>query len=147
MKFARQFAVATLVIAVVVVLSVVVDHLASGALVGSLAGRLKQSPVSGPHGHGRVIVLPPGGHLGGRKIPPGVKVAHAHGFSLGLTSMFDSVNWPYLRHTVVIEVGVLAAVVVLDVIRRKWRRARRGRRFRHDRQPRRGPESSPDPQP
>jgi hypothetical protein len=130
MKFVRQFAVATLVIAVVVVLSVVVDHLASGAL----AGRLKQFPVNGPHGHGGVIVLPPGGHLGGRKIPPGVKVFHAHGFDLGLTSMFDSVNWPYLRHTVVIEVGVLAAVVVLDVIRRKWRRARRGRQSRQDSQ-------------
>lgn len=147
MKFVRQFAVATLVIAVVVVLSVVVDHLASGALVGSLAGRLKQFPVNAPHGHGGVIVLPPGGHLGGRKIPPGVKVVHAHGFDLGLTSMFDSVNWPYLRHTAVIEVSVLAAVVVLDVIRRKWRRARRGRQSRQDSQLRRGPEPSPDPQP
>lgn len=58
-------------------------------------------------------------------------------FSLGFTSMFDSVNCPYLRHT---------AAVVLDVIRRKWRRTRLGRQFRHDRQPRRGQESSPDPQ-
>ena len=135
MKFIRQFAVATLVIAVVVALSVVVDHLASGALIGSLRhGPLKPFPGKGPQGHGGVIVLPPGGHFGGRKIPPGVKVVHAHRFDLGLTSMFDSVNWPYLRHTVVIEVGVLGAVVVLDVIRRKWRRARRARRFRQDSQ-------------
>ena len=125
MKFIRQFAVATLVIAVVVALSVVVDHLASGALIGSFRhGPLTRFPGKGPRAPGRVIVLPPGGKIGG-KIPPGVKVIHAHGFDLGLTSMFDSVNWPYLRHTVVIEVGVLAAVVVLDVIRRKWRRARR----------------------
>jgi hypothetical protein len=132
MKFIRQFAVATLVIAVVVALSVVVDHLASGALTGSLGhGPLKHFPGKGPHAPGRVIVLPPGGKLGG-KIPPGVKVIRAHGFDLGLTSMFDSVNWPYLRHTVVIEVGVLAAAVILDVIRRKWRRVRRARRFRPD---------------
>ena len=44
---------------------------------------------------------------------------------LGLTSMFDPVNLPYLRHTVVIEAGAGAAVVILDVIRRRWRRARR----------------------
>jgi hypothetical protein len=138
MKFIRQFAVATLVIAVVVALSVVVDHLASGALIGSPGhGPLKRFPVKGRRARGGVIVLPPGGNIGGLrpgKIPPGVKVIHAHGFDLGLTSMFDSVNWPYLRHTVVIEVGVLAAVVVLDVIRRKWRRARRARQARQDSQ-------------
>ena len=134
MKFVRQLAVATLVIAVVVVLSVIVDHLASGALIGSMAHRrLRQFSVNGPHRHGGVIVLPPGGHLGG-KIPPGVKVVHVHGFKLGLTSMFDSVNWPYLWHAIVIEVGVLAATVVLDMIRRKWRRARRARQFRQDSQ-------------
>jgi hypothetical protein len=44
---------------------------------------------------------------------------------LGLTSMFDSVNLPDLRHTVVIEAGAAAAVVLIDVIRRRWRRARR----------------------
>lgn len=135
MKFARQFAMVTLVIAVVVVLSVVTDHLASGALIGSLLhGRL---PVHGPHGRGGVIVLPPGGDLGRLlpgKIPPGVKVIQANGSSLGLTSMFDSVNWPYLRHTVAIEVYVLAAVVVLDMIRRKWRRLRRARQIRQRRQ-------------
>jgi hypothetical protein len=134
MKFARQFAAATLVVAVAVVLSVVVDHLASGALTGSLPhGRL---PVNGPHGHSVVIVLPPGGHVGGLppgKIPPGVTVFQSNGSSLGLTSMFDSVNWPYLRHTVVIEVYVLAAVVILDVIRRKWRRVRRARQIRQRR--------------
>ena len=44
---------------------------------------------------------------------------------LGLTSMFDSVNLPSLRHTVVIEVGAAAAVVLIDLIRRRWHRARR----------------------
>ena len=44
---------------------------------------------------------------------------------LGLTSMFDPVNLPYLRHTVVIEAGAAAAVVIIDLIRRRWRRAQR----------------------
>jgi hypothetical protein len=133
MKFVRQFAVATLVIAVVVVLSVVVDHLASGALIGSIGHGPRKLPVNGPHPHGGVIVLPPGGHFVG-KIPPGAKVIRSHGFELGLNSMFQAVNWPYLRHTLVIEAEVLTGVVVLDVIRRKWRRARRARRFRRDSQ-------------
>jgi hypothetical protein len=44
---------------------------------------------------------------------------------LGLTSMFDPVNLPSLRHAVVIEAGVGAAVVIIDSVRRRWRRARR----------------------
>jgi hypothetical protein len=35
------------------------------------------------------------------------------------------VNLPVLRHTVVIEGGVIAAVVIIDVGRRRARRARR----------------------
>ena len=44
---------------------------------------------------------------------------------LGLTSMFDAVNLPSLRHTVVIEAGAAAAVVIIGLIRKRWRRARR----------------------
>jgi hypothetical protein len=125
MRFLRQFGVASLVIAFVVGLTVLVDHVASAPLTGSIAHE-RRIPVNGPHGHGAVIVLPQGGHFIG-KVPIGAKVIHVQGFDLGLSSMFQAVNWPNLRHTVVIEVGVLAAVVVLDVIRRKWRRARRAR--------------------
>ena len=42
-----------------------------------------------------------------------------------LTSMFNPVNLPSLRHAVVIETAVGAAVVIIDFIRRRWRRARR----------------------
>lgn len=42
--------------------------------------------------------------------------------------MFQLVNLPVLRTTVGIEVGVIAAVVIIDVARRKLRRAGRGRR-------------------
>ena len=66
-------------------------------------------------------------------VPPGTHLGRGHGpvnidlrpMDLGLTSMFDPVNLPYLRHTLVIEAGAAAAVVILDVIRRRWRRARR----------------------
>ena len=59
--------------------------------------------------------------------------ARAHGpvnidlrpMDLGLNSMLDPVNLPSLRHTLVIEAGAAAAVVIIDVIRRRWRRARR----------------------
>jgi hypothetical protein len=46
---------------------------------------------------------------------------------LGLNSMLDPANLPSLRHTVVIEAGVAAALVIIDVIRRRWRRARHTR--------------------
>jgi hypothetical protein len=124
MRFLRQLGVASLVIALAVGLTVLVDHLASGPLAGSMP-QGRRIPVKGPHGG--VIVIPPGGHLPAN-IPAGATVVHLQGgFDLGLGSMFQPENWPPLRHTVVIEVGVLAAVVVLDLIRRKWRRARRAR--------------------
>ena len=57
----------------------------------------------------------------------GPVIIDLRGMDLGLTSMFDPVNLPSLRHTVVIEAGAAAAVVLIDLIRRRWRRrARRG---------------------
>jgi hypothetical protein len=107
MRFVRHLAAAALVIAVVIVLTVYTDHLVSATLTGggTTISRLKAMPVQGP---------PQGG-------------VAAPGFSLGLTSMLDPANWPDLRHTVVIETAVLALVVILDVIRRRMRRASRER--------------------
>ena len=48
---------------------------------------------------------------------------------LGLTSMFQAVNLPVLRDPVEIEAGVIAAVVILEIGQRRWRRARRARRL------------------
>jgi hypothetical protein len=45
--------------------------------------------------------------------------------NLGLGSMFQPVNLAVLRHTVVIEVVVIALVVMADVSRRLWRQERR----------------------
>ena len=39
--------------------------------------------------------------------------------------MRQPANWPYLRHTVVIEAAVMAAVVIFDIARRRSRRASR----------------------
>jgi hypothetical protein len=43
--------------------------------------------------------------------------------------MFQAVNLPVLRDTVEIEAGVIAAVVILEIGQRRWRRARRARRL------------------
>jgi hypothetical protein len=51
------------------------------------------------------------------------------GMSLGLDSMFQAVNLPVLRNAVEIEVGVIAAVVILDIARRRLRRFLRTRRL------------------
>ncbi len=49
--------------------------------------------------------------------------------NLGLDSMFQAVNLPVLRNAVEIEVGVIAAVVILDIARRRLRRFLRTRRL------------------
>jgi hypothetical protein len=56
--------------------------------------------------------------------------------NLGLDSMFPAVNLPVLRDTVLIESGVIAAVVLLEIGQRKARRARRARRLAASAQPR-----------
>ena len=89
-------------------------------------------PIAGPQGPGArvpVAVL----RAGRVAVRPGTRLGRVSGpviidlrpMDLGLASMFDPVNLPSLRHTVVIEAGAAAAVVILDVIRRRWRRARR----------------------
>jgi hypothetical protein len=67
--------------------------------------------------------LPPG-----VKIRPGLRVNNVGPENLGLTSMFQAVNLPVLRDTVEIEAGVIAAVVLLEIVHRRVRRARRARR-------------------
>jgi len=108
-RFLRHLAVACLVVTVVVVLGLAWNHFAPSILIGTVQGR--------PHG---AVVRPTG--TGG---PHGPKVFNLGTFDLGLNSMLQPVNWPYLRHTVVIEAAVMAAVVIIDVGRRRSRRASR----------------------
>lgn len=127
MRFLRHLGAATLVVAVVVVLGLAWNRFASGTPVGALLhgpGQLKA--VSGAHGVRRA---PSGGAL-----PRGIRIGGPSGggtggMNLGLNSMFQSVNLPYLRHTLEIEAALIAAVVLLDAGRRKLRRVNRTRRI------------------
>jgi hypothetical protein len=109
-KFLRHLAATALVVAVVVVLGLAWNHFAASTLVGRVPSPL-QREITHSQPRGRVPGHGPG-------------VVRNGGLNLGLTSMLDPVNLPVLRHTVVIEVGVIAAVVIIDVGRRKARRAR-----------------------
>ena len=110
MRFLRHLAAACLLVAVVVVLGLAWNHFAASTLVGTVPGRPPSAivrPESGPGG------------------PHGSKVINLGTFDLGLNSMLEPVNWPYLRHTVVIEAAVIAGAVIIDVGRRRSRRAAR----------------------
>ena len=108
MRFARHLAAALLVVAAVVALGVLWEH-------SSAASWLGVSPGGPPHSERVTVTIRPGARVDLRPM------------QLGLGSMFDSANLPSLIHTVYIEVAVIAAVVVLDAARRRWRRARRAR--------------------
>jgi hypothetical protein len=110
-RFLRHLIVACLVVAAVVVLGLAWNHFAASTLVGTVPGRPNAA-----------IVRPAESGPGG---PHGPKVINLGTFDLGLNSMLEPVNWPYLRHTVVIEAAVMAAVVIIDVGRRRSRRASR----------------------
>jgi hypothetical protein len=114
MRFLRHLAAATLVVAVVVVLGLAWNHFASGTLASGLRG---------PERREEVLPGRPGG--GAR----GPVVIRTGGMNLGLGSMLDPVNLPVLRHTVEIEAGLVAAVVIIDIGRRRSRRAWRARQL------------------
>lgn len=124
MRFLRHLAVVLLVVAAVVLLALAWNHVEGGTQGAVRQGHDERILVIGPHA---------GPQAGPAKAAHGIRPGHGRGpviidlrpMDLGLTSMFDSVNLPDLRHTVVIEAGAAAAVVLIDVIRRRWRRARR----------------------
>jgi hypothetical protein len=120
-RFVRQLAAVALLVALVVAGGLAWGKFGSGPL-----------PGPGPGGPGQFVVrgqpvkrVPPG-----LKIRPGLRVINTGPENLGLTSMFQAVNLPVLRDTVEIEAGVIAAVVLLEIVHRRVRRARRARRAR-----------------
>lgn len=117
MRFLRHLGAAMGVVAIVVVLGLAWAHFGPQTLVPGPEIRFRQEIVTFQHGGG----VP--GHGGIAVGPNGPRVIQFRPFDLGLGSMFDPANLPYLRHTVVIEAGVIAAVVILDVLRRRSRRA------------------------
>ena len=122
-RFLRQLGAVLLVVAAVVLLAMAWNHVAGGPAAAGppvpVPGcRWPSCALAGTP----ALVLRPGTHLGQGH---GRLIIDLRPMDLGLTSMFDPVNLPSVRHTVVIEAGAAAAVVIIDVIRRRWRRARR----------------------
>jgi hypothetical protein len=118
MRFLRHLAAAALVVAAVVLLALGWNHIAGGTVGAVRQGRDTRI----------VIVRPRAGAAARGKRPGqahGLVIIQSQPMDLGLDSMLDPANLPSLRHAVVIEAGAAAAVVIIDLIRRRWRRARR----------------------
>lgn len=111
MRFLRHLGAATAIVALVVVLGLAWAHFWPQTLAQGPQVRFRQE----------IVTSRPGGAIAVG--PNGSTADYARPFDLGLGSMFQPVNLPVLRHTVVIEAGVIAAVVILDVLRRRSRRA------------------------
>jgi hypothetical protein len=146
-RFLRRFAAVTLLVAVVTGVGLAWNRLDPSSLIGGLPGvnhvslrdpaaRKKGVEVFRPvNGRDRrVLVLPPGSTPPGHR-PGNVIVVRLRPMDLGLNSMFERVDWPFLARTVVIESLVIAAVVFLDRIRRRTRRAWRSRASRRSATP------------
>jgi hypothetical protein len=117
-RFLRHLAAVLLVVAAVVLLALGWNHIAGGTVGAVRQGRDAQ-----------IVTLRPRTGAAARGTRPGQAhrpvIIVSQPMDLGLNSMLDPANLPSLRHTVVIEAGAVAAVVLIDVIRRRWRRARR----------------------
>ena len=94
MRFLRRLSVVMLIVAVITGIGLAWNHFDPASLIGTTPPRHQPDNV--------VVRLGP--------------------MDLGLNSMFERVDWPYLTYTVVIEALVIAAVVLLDRLRRRARR-------------------------
>jgi hypothetical protein len=133
-RFWRHLVVVAVAVAVVVTLGVVWEH--SGAArwitppsppgAGGPGPRFGPGPGRGPGpGPGKVLSLPAGRRLPpGTRVPAGVKFVHIN--TAGERGMwFDLSDVGNLTNTAEIVAAVMAWVIVLDVARRRWRKARR----------------------
>src|SRR5260221_14347660 len=73
-----------------------------------------------------------------RNLPKNVIIVNRRPMDLGLNSMFDRVDWPFLTRTVVIEAGVIAIVVFTGGLRRRARRTWRAYARRYGERAREG---------
>jgi hypothetical protein len=126
-RFLRHLAAVVLVVSAVVGLGLAWAHFGAGTLVAGPQTRFQQE----------IVTIQPGqrGIQGNGVIqagPNGSAIIHYRPFDLGLGSMIDPANLPNLSHTVVIEGGVIAAVVLIDVFRRRSRRAWRAAQLAAD---------------
>jgi hypothetical protein len=127
MRFLRHLAAVTLLVAVITALGLAWNHWAPATLIGS-------EPAPGPGFH---LVAPPGKKPSGvivRVTPGGTKpeVIDRHGQGVigrsgvgAFSGLLEAGGLRILRHTVVIETALIAAIVIIDLVRRRARRARR----------------------
>lgn len=131
MRFLRHLAAVVLVATVVVAGGLAWNQFGASSLVSPRSGpelnMIRRLAHKAPPG--TKILLRRGARPGQ---PDAIRVVKAGGMDLGLASMFDPVNLPVLRQTVIIEAGAAAGVVILEIAYRRWRRARRSARLRQD---------------
>jgi len=131
-KFLRQFAAVLLVVAAVTALGVAWAHSSESDWIfhpppppPGIGG-----PGQVPSGHGagpsdpRVITLRPGA-----KLPAGARKGGIRFVSAGGGAPFDPSDSANVISTAEIEGAVIAGIVVLDLIRRRYRRAKRARQL------------------
>jgi hypothetical protein len=76
--------------------------------------------------HGGKLVLEPGQHVpSGAHVPAGAQIVHVRTTAGERGMWFDLSHVRNLTGTVEVVAAVMAGVVVLDVGRRRWRKARR----------------------
>jgi hypothetical protein len=121
-RFLRQLAAVTVLVAAVVVIGLAWHHFAPGSLGGQGGVFVARGrPVKGlPQGAKRL-------HAAGPTVTPGVQLnTGASGVPpIQLGDLLQPVNLVVLRNTAQIEAEVIAAVVIVDWGLRKRRRARR----------------------
>ena len=132
MKFARQLAAVLIVVAAVVALGTAWAHSSQADWIFNPPDRAGgPGLVKLPSGHGpppgssgKFIVVAPGKHL-----PPGVHPGSVRIRTVSGGAPFAPSNYQNLIRTAEIEAAVAAGIVVLDQIRRRYRRAKRARRL------------------
>lgn len=120
MRFLRQLAAVTAVVAVVVLIGVAWHHFAPGSFggqggIGPHRFVVRGQPAAAAH---RGVEVTPGVELN-RGGPSGVPL-------IQLGDLLEPVNLAVLWNTAWIEAAVIAAVVIVDAGLRKRRRAQRG---------------------
>jgi hypothetical protein len=119
-RFLRQLAAATAVVAAVVLIGLAWHHLAPDSFGGQ----------GGPGPHRFIRGQPAAAVHRGVKVTPGVGL-NGGGTSgippIQLGDLLEPVNLAVLWNTAWIEAAVIAAVVIVDAGRRKLRRTRRAR--------------------
>ena len=123
MKFLRHLGALTLVVAIIVLAAIAWNHFWPGILTGQRAGHVPpgahfSGPLPGPGPGGRGLTLPDG--------KDNMRVVTSRPGAGMMSLLFTQVNLQVLAHTAKAEAAFIAVVVIIDMIRRRDRRIRRG---------------------